>query len=339
MNKEGRGAVPSITIQPDLAIERVLTLEIVRVTERAAVAAARLTGRGNEKAADQAAVNAMRRELNNLPINGTIVIGEGERDEAPMLFIGETVGNKNGPAVDIAVDPLEGTTLCAKNMPGAIATMAMAEAGTLLNAPDVYMQKIAIGPGYPAGIVDLDAPAEENIRGLAKAKGVGPAEITALVLDRPRHADLIAGVRRAGAAVRLITDGDVAGVIHTADAADTGIDIYMGIGGAPEGVLAAAALRCIGGQMQCRLVLDTAEKRERAAKMGIKDPRKKYEIGDLVKGDCLFAATGVTNGALLDGVRVRKDVIETETVVMRSITGTVRWIRAEHRQLEKFHLD
>src|SRR6266498_4587777 len=316
MNREGRGAVPSITIQPDLAIERVLTLEIVRVTERAAVAAARLTGRGNEKAADQAAVNAMRRELNNLPINGTIVIGEGERDEAPMLFIGETVGNKNGPAVDIAVDPLEGTTLCAKNMPGAIATMAMAEAGTLLNAP-----------------------AEENIRGLAKAKGVGPAEITALVLDRPRHADLIAGVRRAGAAVRLITDGDVAGVIHTADPADTGIDIYMGIGGAPEGVLAAAALRCIGGQMQCRLLLDTAEKRTRAAKMGIKDPRKKYEIADLVKGDCLFAATGVTNGALLDGVRVRKDVIETETVVMRSITGTVRWIRAEHRQLEKFHLD
>jgi fructose-1,6-bisphosphatase II / sedoheptulose-1,7-bisphosphatase len=214
----------------------------------------------------------------------------------------------------------------------------MAEAGTLLNAPDVYMQKIAIGPGYPAGIVDLDAPAEENIRGLAKAKGVGPAQITALVLDRPRHADLIAGVRKAGAAVRLITDGDVAGVIHTADA-DTGIDIYMGIGGAPEGVLAAAALRCIGGQMQCRLVLDTQEKRERAAKMGIKDPRKKYEIADMVKGDCLFAATGVTDGALLDGVRVFKDVIETETVVMRSITGTVRWIRAEHRQLEKFHLD
>src|SRR6266511_95230 len=329
----------AITVQPQHALERILSLEIVRVTERAAVSAARLRGRGNEKAADQAAVDAMRRELNNLPIDGTVVIGEGERDEAPMLFIGETVGNKNGPKVDIAVDPLEGTTLCAKNMPGAIATMAMAEAGTLLNAPDVYMQKIAIGPGYPAGIVDLDAPAEENIRGLAKAKGVGPAEITALVLDRPRHADLIAGVRRAGAAVRLITDGDVAGVIHTADPADTGIDIYMGIGGAPEGVLAAAALRCIGGQMQCRLVLDTQEKRARAAKMGIKDPRKKYEIGDMVKGDCLFAATGVTNGALLDGVRVRKDVIETETVVMRSITGTVRWIRAEHRQLEKFHLD
>jgi fructose-1,6-bisphosphatase II / sedoheptulose-1,7-bisphosphatase len=339
MSKAGRGTVPSITVGADLALERVLTLEIVRVTERAAVSAARLAGRGNEKAADQAAVDAMRRELNKLPIDGTIVIGEGERDEAPMLFIGETVGSKHGPKVDIAVDPLEGTTLCAKNMPGAIATMAMAEGGTLLNAPDVYMEKIAIGPGYPAGVVDLDAPAEENIRRLAKAKGVAPEEIAALILDRPRHADLIAGVRKAGAAVRLITDGDVAGVIHTADPADTGIDIYMGVGGAPEGVLAAAALRCIGGQMQCRLVLDTEEKRERAAKMGIKDPRKKYQIGDMVQGDCLFAATGVTDGALLNGVRFRKDVIETETVVMRSITGTVRWIRAEHRQREKFHLD
>jgi fructose-1,6-bisphosphatase II / sedoheptulose-1,7-bisphosphatase len=298
-----------------------------------------LSGRGNEKAADQAAVDAMRRELNKLPIDGTIVIGEGERDEAPMLFIGETVGNKHGPRVDIAVDPLEGTTLCAKNMPGAIATMAMAEGGTLLNAPDVYMEKIAIGPGYPIGLVDLDAPAEENIRRLAEAKGVQPSDITALILDRPRHGDLIASVRKVGAAVRLITAGDVAGVIHTADPADTGIDIYIGVGGAPEGVLAAAALRCIGGQMQCRLVLDTQEKRGRAAKMGIKDPRKKYEIADMVQGDCLFAATGVTDGALLDGVRFRKNVIETETVVMRSVTGTVRWIRAEHRQREKFYLD
>jgi fructose-1,6-bisphosphatase II / sedoheptulose-1,7-bisphosphatase len=339
MNKERRDNVPSITVQADLALERVLTLELVRVTERAAVSAARLSGRGNEKAADQAAVDAMRRELNKLPIDGTIVIGEGERDEAPMLFIGETVGNKHGPKVDIAVDPLEGTTLCAKNMPGAIATMAMAEGGTLLNAPDVYMEKIAIGPGYPIGLVDLDAPAEENIRRLAEAKGVQPSDITALILDRPRHADLIASVRKVGAAVRLITDGDVAGVIHTADPVDTGIDIYMGVGGAPEGVLAAAALRCIGGQMQCRLVLDTQEKRERAAKMGIKDPRKKYEIADMVQGDCLFAATGVTDGALLDGVRFRKNVIETETVVMRSVTGTVRWIRAEHRQREKFYLD
>jgi fructose-1,6-bisphosphatase II / sedoheptulose-1,7-bisphosphatase len=339
MNKEQRDAVPSITVQADLALERVLTLELVRVTERAAVSAARLSGRGNEKAADQAAVDAMRRELNKLPIDGTIVIGEGERDEAPMLFIGETVGNKHGPRVDIAVDPLEGTTLCAKNMPGAIATMAMAEGGTLLNAPDVYMEKIAIGPGYPIGLVDLDAPAEENIRRLAEAKGVQPSDITALILDRPRHGDLIASVRKVGAAVRLITAGDVAGVIHTADPADTGIDIYIGVGGAPEGVLAAAALRCIGGQMQCRLVLDTQEKRGRAAKMGIKDPRKKYDIADMVQGDCLFAATGVTDGALLDGVRFRKNVIETETVVMRSVTGTVRWIRAEHRQREKFYLD
>jgi fructose-1,6-bisphosphatase II / sedoheptulose-1,7-bisphosphatase len=339
MNTQERGTISSITVQPHLALERVLSLEIVRVTERAAVSAARWAGRGNERAADQAAVDAMRRELNKLPIDGTVVIGEGERDEAPMLFIGETVGNKHGPKVDIAVDPLEGTTLCAKSMPGAIATMAMAEEGTLLNAPDVYMEKIAIGPGYPSGVVDLDAPAEENIRNIATAKGVPPEAITALILDRPRHADLIASVRKAGASVRLITDGDVAGVIHTADAADTGIDIYMGIGGAPEGVLAAAALRCIGGQMQCRLVLDSEEKRSRAAKMGISDPRKKYEIADMVKGDCLFSATGVTDGALLTGVRVGKDVITTETVVMRSITGTVRWITAEHREFGKFYLD
>jgi fructose-1,6-bisphosphatase II / sedoheptulose-1,7-bisphosphatase len=331
--------VSTITVQPHQMLERILSLEIVRVTERAAVSSARLRGRGNEKAADQAAVDAMRRELNKLPIDGTVVIGEGERDEAPMLYIGENVGTKSGFKVDIAVDPLEGTTLCAKNMPGAIATMAMAEGGTLLNAPDVYMEKIAIGPGYPKGVVDLDAPAEQNIVNLAKAKDVKPAEITALILDRPRHADLIAAVRKAGAAVRLITDGDVAGVIHCADADQTGVDIYMGIGGAPEGVLAAAALRCIGGQMQCRLVLDSDEKRERAKKMGIADPRKKYEVVDMVKGDCLFAATGVTDGSFLRGVKFRKEVIETETVVMRSVTGTVRYIRAEHRQLDKFYLD
>jgi fructose-1,6-bisphosphatase II / sedoheptulose-1,7-bisphosphatase len=321
-----------------LPLDRILSLEIARVTERAAVAAAKLRGRGNEKAADQAAVDAMRREMNNLAITGTIVIGEGERDEAPMLFIGEKVGNGHGPRVDIAVDPLEGTTLCAKNMPGAIATMAMAEGGTLLNAPDVYMEKIAIGPGYQKGIVDLDAPAEENIRALAKAKGVETDDITALILDRPRHADLIAAVRKAGASVRLITDGDVAGVIHTADPEATGIDIYLGIGGAPEGVLAAAALACIGGQFQGRLVLDTEEKRARAAKMGVRDPRKKYQMEDMVTGDCLFAATGVTTGSMLKGVRFREGLIETDTVVMRSVTGTVRWIRAEHRQFAKFHL-
>jgi fructose-1,6-bisphosphatase II / sedoheptulose-1,7-bisphosphatase len=328
----------SITIQSSQALERVLSIEIVRVTERAAVSSARLRGRGAEKAADQAAVDAMRRELNKLPIDGTVVIGEGELDEAPMLFIGEKVGNKGGLKVDIAVDPLEGTTLCAKNMPGAIATVAIAEAGTLLHAPDVYMDKIAIGPGYPAGVVDLDAPPEQNILNLAKAKGVNPENITALLLDRPRHAEIIAAVRKTGAAVSLITDGDVAGVIHTAEP-KTGIDIYLGIGGAPEGVLAAAALRCIGGQMQCRLILDTEERRERSKKMGIKDPRKKYQIEDMVRGDCLFAATGVTDGAMLRGVKFGKEIIETETVVMRSVTGTVRRIFAEHRQFEKFHLD
>jgi fructose-1,6-bisphosphatase II / sedoheptulose-1,7-bisphosphatase len=255
-----------------------------------------------------------------------------------MLFIGEEVGRQTGAKVDIAVDPLEGTTLCAKNMPGAIATLALADGGTLLNAPDVYMEKIAIGPGYPKGVVDLDAAPQENIVSLAKAKGVKPTDITALILDRPRHADIIAAVREVGAAVRLITDGDVAGVIHTADPENTGIDIYLGIGGAPEGVLAAAALRCIGGQMQGRLVLDTEEKRKRAAHMGIKDPRKKYAMEDMVKGDCLFAATGVTDGSMLRGVKFRPDVIETETVVMRSATGTVRWIRAEHREHGKFHL-
>jgi fructose-1,6-bisphosphatase II / sedoheptulose-1,7-bisphosphatase len=331
-------ASPSITVQPHQVLERILSIEIVRVTERAAVSAARLRGHGKDKGSDQAAVDAMRRELNKLPIDGTVVIGEGELDEAPMLFIGEQVGTKAGPKVDIAVDPLEGTTLCAKNMPGAIATLAMAEAGTLLHAPDCYMDKIGIGPGYPKGVVDLDAPPEENILNLAKAKGVKPEEITAMVLDRPRHAKIIEGVRKVGAAVSLITDGDVAGVIHTAEPA-TGIDIYLGIGGAPEGVLAAAALRCIGGQMQCRLVIDSEELRERTLKMGIKDPRKKYTIDDMVKGDCLFAATGVTTGAMLRGVKFMPGLIETDTVVMRSATGTVRRITAQHRQLEKFHLD
>jgi fructose-1,6-bisphosphatase II / sedoheptulose-1,7-bisphosphatase len=329
---------PAVEVQPDLFIERILSLEIARVTERAAVSAARLRGRGDEKAADQAAVDAMRRELNKLPITGTVRIGEGERDEAPMLFIGEEVGNKNGPLVDIAVDPLEGTTLCAKNMAGSIAVMAMAEGGTLLNAPDVYMDKIAIGPGYPKGVVDLDATPADNINAIAKAKGVKPNEITALIMDRPRHAELIAAVRKTGASVALITDGDVAGVIHTTEPDETGIDIYLGIGGAPEGVLAAAALRCIGGQMQGRLILDTEENRARAAKMGVKDPKKKYDMLDMVRGDCLVSATGVTTGSMLRGVRFEKNRIFTHTVVMRSVTGTVRWIEAEHRQLEKFHL-
>jgi fructose-1,6-bisphosphatase II / sedoheptulose-1,7-bisphosphatase len=334
----GELEMATITVQPHQVLERILSIEIVRVTERAAVSAARLRGHGKDKASDQAAVDAMRRELNNLPIDGTVVIGEGEMDEAPMLFIGEKVGNKSGPKVDIAVDPLEGTVLCAKNMPGAIATLAMADEGTLLHAPDCYMDKIAIGPGYPKGTIDLDAPPDVNIANLAKAKGVKPSEITAILLDRPRHSKIIEAVRKVGAAVSLISDGDVAGVIHCAEPR-TGIDIYLGIGGAPEGVLAAAALRCIGGQMQTRLVIDSDELRERTLKMGIKDPKKKYNIEDMVRGDCLFAATGVTTGAMLAGVKFGKDMIETDTVVMRSVTGTVRRIIAEHRQLDKFHLD
>ncbi|GAB4065728.1 class II fructose-bisphosphatase [Ancylobacter sonchi] len=328
-----------VTIKPDQLLERILTLELVRVTERAAVASASLRGRGDEKAADKAAVDAMRRELNRLPIAGRIVIGEGERDEAPMLFIGEELGTGKGPAVDIAVDPLEGTTLCAKNMPGSIAVMAMAEGGTMLYAPDVYMDKIAIGPGYPKGTIDIDASVADNIHSLAKAKGVKPHEITTLILDRPRHAAIIEAARSTGASVQLITDGDVAGVIHTTDPDETGVDIYIGTGGAPEGVLAAAALRCIGGEMYTRLILDTEEKRERAKKMGVSDPKKIYTIHDMVQGDCLFAATGVTTGNLLKGVKYRRDdIVTTHTVVMRSATGTVRWIEAEHRNLAKFHL-
>ena len=325
-----------LVIQEEKIIERILTLELVRVTERAAVAASRLRGRGDEKAADQAAVDAMRRELNRLPIEGTVVIGEGERDEAPMLFIGEKVGAGRGPKVDIAVDPLEGTTLCAKNMAGSIAVMAMARAGSLLNAPDVYMEKIAIGPGYPAGVVDLDMSPEENIRSLAKAKGVKPSEITVLVLDRPRHSDLIESCRKVGASIQFITDGDVAGVIFTAQPELTGVDLYIGVGGAPEGVLAAGALRCVGGQMQGRLILDTEAKRERSLRMGITDPKKKYDMKELASGDVIVCATGVTDGPLLKGVKFRQNVIETETIIYRSVTGTVRRIFAEHREMSKF---
>ncbi|TIS74153.1 MAG: class II fructose-bisphosphatase, partial [Mesorhizobium sp.] len=252
-------------------LDRILTMELVRVTERAAVAAARLRGRGDEKAADQVAVDAMREELNRLAINGTVVIGEGERDEAPMLYIGEEVGSGKGPAVDIALDPLEGTTICAKNLPNALAVIAIAEKGSLLFAPDVYMDKIAVGPGYADGVIDIDASPAENIASLARAKGVAVPEITACILDRPRHGSLIEAVRATGAAIRLIGDGDVAGVIHTTDPDETGIDIYLGTGGAPEGVLAAAALRCTGGQMQGRLILDTPQKVARAARMGILD--------------------------------------------------------------------
>jgi fructose-1,6-bisphosphatase II / sedoheptulose-1,7-bisphosphatase len=316
-------------------LDRILTMELVRVTERAAVAAARLRGRGDEKAADQVAVDAMRQELNRLAIKGTVVIGEGERDEAPMLYIGEEVGS-GGPDVDIALDPLEGTTICAKNLPNALAVIAIAEKGSLLFAPDVYMDKIAVGPGYPEGVIDIDASPAENIASVAKAKGVPVEEITACILDRPRHAKLIEAVRATGAAIRLIGDGDVAGVIHTTDPDETGIDIYLGTGGAPEGVLAAAALRCTGGQMQGRLLLDSADKVARAATMGITDPKKVYRIEEMARGDVLFAATGVTDGNMLAGVKFGRDSITTHTIVLRSSSKTVREIKARHQDLEKF---
>lgn len=316
-------------------LSRTLALELVRVTERAAAAASYLVGRGDEKAADQAAVDAMRRELNTLDIDGTVVIGEGERDEAPMLYIGEKVGTGAGPKVDIALDPLEGTTLTAKAMPNAMAVVAMAEGGTLLHAPDVYMDKIAIGGGYPAGLVDLDKSPTENIKALAKAKGVDISHIGVCILDRPRHNDLIKQVRDAGAQVFLITDGDIAGVIATTDPS-TGIDLYIGIGGAPEGVLAAAALRCIGGQMQGRLVTSNDEQKKRAAKMGIKDFNRKYNMKEMASGDVIFAATGVTDGSMLDGIKFSNGGIKTHTIVMRASTGTVRWITAHHANASKF---
>jgi fructose-1,6-bisphosphatase II / sedoheptulose-1,7-bisphosphatase len=311
-------------------LDRSFSLEAVRVTEAAAVSAARQIGRGDEKAADAAAVEAMRAAFNILPIDGTVVIGEGERDEAPMLYIGEKVGS-GGIKVDIALDPLEGTTLTAKALPNALAVMAMAEPGTLLNAPDTYMDKIAIGGGYPEGTIDLDADPAENVRSLAKAKGVKPHEITALILDRPRHEKIIEAVRSTGAAVQLITDGDVAGVIATSDRA-TGIDIYIGQGGAPEGVLAAAALRCVGGQIQTRLVFKKEDEKRRAEKLGITDFNRKYSLMDLASGDVVFSATGVTDGSMLKGVKVTREYVFTEGIVMRSATGTVRWIRARHRR-------
>jgi fructose-1,6-bisphosphatase II / sedoheptulose-1,7-bisphosphatase len=311
-------------------LDRAFALEAVRVTEAAAIAAFSQIGRGNEHDADQAAVEAMRAAFNRLPIEGTVVIGEGERDEAPMLYIGEKVG-LGGAAVDIALDPLEGTTLTAKQMANALAVMAMAEPETMLHAPDTYMDKIAIGPGYPEGLIDLDAEPAANIAAIARAKGIKPTDVTALVMDRPRHEALIAKIRKAGAKEKLITDGDVAGVIETTNPT-TGVDIYMGIGGAPEGVLAAAALRCVGGQMQGRLVFRNDDEKARAAKWGITDLNRKYGLMDLVSGDVVFSATGVTDGAMLRGVHRDGEYITTESVVMRSATGTVRWIRARHRR-------
>ena len=321
-----------MTQTPSHILDRVLVLEMVRVTEAAAIAASTLVGRGDEKAADAAAVEAMRAALNELYMDGTVVIGEGERDEAPMLYIGEKVGSApgKGPKIDIALDPLEGTTITAKAGPNALAVLAIAEEGCLLNAPDVYMDKIAVGPGYPAGVIDLEKSPTENVRAVAAAKGVEPHEIIACVLDRPRHEKLIAELRSIGCGVMLIGDGDVAGVIATTDP-DTTIDIYMGSGGAPEGVLACAALRCVGGQFQGRLLFRNDDERARAHRWGIEDLDKVYSLDELARGDCIFAATGVTDGSLLAGVKRKGRVMTTESVVMRASSGTVRWVKGEHR--------
>lgn len=335
------GATMSVSEQPimrDAKMDRNLALEAVRVTEAAALAASRLMGRGDEKAADQAAVDAMRRALNSLHIEGTVRIGEGERDEAPMLYIGEEVGGGDGPKIDIALDPLEGTTITAKGGPNALAVIAMAEEGGFLNAPDTYMQKIAVGGGLPAGVVDLDEDTGINLKNLAKAKGVDVSDIVACILDRPRHEEIIAKTREAGARISLIGDGDVSGVIATAQS-DSGVDIYMGVGGAPEGVLAAAALRCIGGQMQGRLVFRNEDERQRGIRWGIEDFGQKYELDELAGGEVMFAATGVTDGAMLRGVRRYKDGATTHSLVMRSKSGTLRYIEGEHNFTRKTGFD
>ena len=304
--------------------DRALSLGLARVAEQAAIASAKLIGRGDEKAADQAAVNAMRTQLNMLDIAGVVVIGEGERDEAPMLFIGEEVGNGKGPAVDIALDPLEGTTLTAKDMPNALTVIAMGPRGSMLHAPDVYMEKLAIGPGLPKNIVSLEMQPVERIKALAVAKNCGQEDITVCVLERPRHDKMIAELRTTGCAIRLITDGDVAGVIHCAESAITGIDMYMGLGGAPEGVLAAAALKCMGGQMWGRLVLRDEAERKRASSAGITDFKRIYSRDDMVTQDVVFAATGVTDGSILSGIKREVGYLTTETILMRSKTGSMR---------------
>ena len=304
--------------------DRMLSLGLARVSEAAAMASAKLIGRGNEKAADQAAVDAMRTQLNLLEIKGVVVIGEGERDEAPMLYIGEEVGTGNGPAVDIALDPLEGTTLTAKDMPNALAVIAMGPRGSMLHAPDVYMEKLAIGPGYAKDTVTMEMSPTERVRALAKAKGGDTSDITVCVLERPRHDDMVKELRTTGCAIRLITDGDVAGVIHCADPLKTGIDMYMGSGGAPEGVLAAAALKCLGGQIYGKLLFRNDDERGRATKAGITDLDKVYTRDELVTGDVIFAASGVTDGSLVSGIKREVGYVTIETILMRSKTGSVR---------------
>ncbi|MBB5224067.1 fructose-1,6-bisphosphatase II / sedoheptulose-1,7-bisphosphatase [Amaricoccus macauensis] len=304
--------------------DRMLSLGLARVSEAAAIAAAKLVGQGNEKAADQAAVDAMRTQLNLLDIKGVVVIGEGERDEAPMLYIGEEVGTGNGPGVDIALDPLEGTTLCAKDMPNSLAVIAMGPRGSMLHAPDVYMDKLAIGPGYAKDVVSLDMSPTERIKALAKAKGTDASGIMLCVLERPRHEAMIEEIRSTGARIRLITDGDVAGVIHCAEAAKTGIDMYMGSGGAPEGVLAAAALKCMGGQMWGRLLFRNEDEKKRARSAGIENLDRIYSRDEMVTEDVIFAATGVTDGSIVSGARRDGEWLETETILMRSKTGSLR---------------
>ncbi len=325
---------PFLMVTASSVLDRVLVLEMVRVTEAAAIAASYLVGRGDEKAADAAAVEAMRAALNELPMDGTVVIGEGERDEAPMLYIGEKVGSapNGGPRIDIALDPLEGTTITAKAGANALAVLAIAEQGGLLNAPDVYMDKIACGPGYDEGVVSLERSVTDNVKRLAAAKGVQPHELLACVLDRPRHAAIIAELRALGCGIMLIPDGDVAGVIATTNP-DTGVDLYIGSGGAPEGVLAAAALRCVGGQIQGRLLFRNDDERGRARRWGIEDLDRIYKLEDMASGDCIFAATGVTDGSLLGGVKRRRDgTVETDSIVMRASSGTVRRVKGEHRK-------
>ena len=323
-------ASPKVVFSEDAAIlDRNFALEAVRVTEAAALASYEWMGRGDEKAADQAAVNAMRSALNGMAIDGTVVIGEGERDKAPMLYIGEKVGTGDGPEIDIALDPLEGTTICATGTPNALTVIAMAEKGGFLNAPDVYMDKIAVGGGLPEGVVDLDDSPETNLKRLAKAKECDISDLLVVILERDRHEEMISRVREAGARIQLIGDGDVAGIIATS-VPDAQVDLYMGIGGAPEGVLAAAALRCIGGQMQGRLLFDDSEQRERAKRMGVTDLSRKYSMEDMATGDVMFAATGVTNGSMLQGVSRFKGGAETHSIVMRSKTATVRTIKTQH---------
>jgi len=307
--------------------DRMLSLGLARVSEAAAIASADLIGRGDEKAADQAAVNAMREQLNMLDIAGVVVIGEGERDEAPMLFIGEEVGTGNGPGVDIALDPLEGTTLTAKDMPNALTVIAMGPRGSMLHAPDVYMEKLAIGPGFAPDTVTLDMTPSQRVEALANAKNCGPENITVCILERPRHEDMIEEVRATGASIRLITDGDVAGVMHCAEPQITGIDMYMGAGGAPEGVLAAAALKCMGGQIYGRLLFRNGDEKGRATKAGITDFDRVYTRDDMVTQDVIFAATGVTGGSLLPGIKREVGFLTTETILMRSKTGSVRRMR------------